>query len=79
MGKTMEKTVLGSLGKMIAYLYAFENNSAESKNTDESEEGELLESCPYVSKKSKERLAKSTDGIFLLIGTQRIRAQMLDR
>lgn len=46
MGKTMEKTVLGSLGKIIAYLYAFENNSAESKNTDESEEGELLESCP---------------------------------
>lgn len=36
----MEKLVFGSLGKITAYLYAFENDSAESKNTNEGERKE---------------------------------------
>lgn len=35
MGKTMEKTVFRSSGKITAHLCAFENGSVESRNTEE--------------------------------------------
>lgn len=40
MGEIMEKTAFDLLGKVIAYLYAFENDSVDSKNTDEGERKE---------------------------------------
>lgn len=45
-GQTWKK-VFRSLGKIIIYMYTFEDDSVESENTDNGrEEGDLFVSCP---------------------------------
>lgn len=45
-GQTWKK-VFRSLGKIIIYMYTFEDDSVENENTDNGrEEGDLFISCP---------------------------------